>query len=226
MSNPLSRILGWLHAGYPEGVPPKDYYPLLALLTRTLEEDELDQIIATVIRENPDGDISTDDVHETIEKVKAAPIARADVHDVAARLAAVGWPLADLADAAEAVDQELGTGGTGSTAARSAEAPGILSRVDDWLSAGFPHGVPRQDRVPLLALLRRRLTDEEVDAIAHRLVREADEDGTISSLDAQSLIMETTREVPTPQELERVASRLAAKGWPLEREGRAVRDGA
>jgi hypothetical protein len=32
------NVLAWLHEGYPEGVPPKDYFPLLALLKRSLSE--------------------------------------------------------------------------------------------------------------------------------------------------------------------------------------------
>ena len=37
----LDNVLGWLHEGYPEGVPPKDYFPLLALLKRSLTEEEV-----------------------------------------------------------------------------------------------------------------------------------------------------------------------------------------
>lgn len=40
-SNVIDNVLGWLHEGYPEGVPPKDYFPLLALLKRSLTEDEV-----------------------------------------------------------------------------------------------------------------------------------------------------------------------------------------
>ncbi|HIY67382.1 MAG TPA: DUF3349 domain-containing protein, partial [Candidatus Agrococcus pullicola] len=28
----FSSVLEWMHRGYPEGIPPKDYFPLLALL--------------------------------------------------------------------------------------------------------------------------------------------------------------------------------------------------
>ena len=31
----FESVLRWLHEGYPEGVPPKDYFPLLALLKRS-----------------------------------------------------------------------------------------------------------------------------------------------------------------------------------------------
>lgn len=36
----LTSIVGWLRAGYPNGVPEQDYIPLFALLTRRLSETE------------------------------------------------------------------------------------------------------------------------------------------------------------------------------------------
>ena len=36
-----------------------------------------------------------------------------------------------------------------------------VSRVLDWLRAGYPGGVPGPDRVPLLALLRNTPLTEE-----------------------------------------------------------------
>ena len=46
-------MLGWLHQGYPEGVPPKDYFPLLALLKRSLTEDEVVKAAQTVLKSAP-----------------------------------------------------------------------------------------------------------------------------------------------------------------------------
>jgi transcription-repair coupling factor (superfamily II helicase) len=37
-------VLDWLVAGYPTGIPPKDYVPVLALLRRRLTEDEVRQV--------------------------------------------------------------------------------------------------------------------------------------------------------------------------------------
>ena len=34
MANPVGKVLDWLRAGYPDGVPPRDYFPLIALLRR------------------------------------------------------------------------------------------------------------------------------------------------------------------------------------------------
>lgn len=39
LSDVLNRVLGFLRAGYPDGVPTNDYVPLLALLRRRLTEE-------------------------------------------------------------------------------------------------------------------------------------------------------------------------------------------
>src|SRR5262249_18790942 len=46
----LDNVLGWLHEGYPEGVPPKDYFPLLALLNRSLSEEEVVKAAKAVLK--------------------------------------------------------------------------------------------------------------------------------------------------------------------------------
>ena len=40
----LRGVMDWLLEGYPAGVPPKDYIPLVALLRRRLGDDEIRQI--------------------------------------------------------------------------------------------------------------------------------------------------------------------------------------
>jgi uncharacterized protein DUF3349 len=49
---------------------------------------------------------------------------------------------------------------------------GLLTRIVAFLRAGYPEGVPANDYIPLLALLRRRLSDDEVDTerVKRRLV--------------------------------------------------------
>ena len=46
--------------------------------------------------------------------------------------------------------------------AREGRSRNVVSRVLDWLRAGYPDGVPQQDYVALLGILRRHLTDEEI----------------------------------------------------------------
>ena len=38
----------------------------------------------------------------------------------------------------------------------------IISRVIDWLSVGYPKDVPVQDRAAVMAILKMRLTDEQL----------------------------------------------------------------
>lgn len=235
-STPLASILGWLHAGYPEGVPPKDFYPLLALLARTLDDDELDQIVTTLIEESRDGTIHERQVSKAIEEVKQAPPNQSDVRDVAARLAAAGWPLGDpdaprLGERSPAAAGRFGQAATpepaASSSAQASSAPAdaatvssgssIVQRIADWFDIGYPEGVPATDRVPILALLRRRLTDDEVEQIARRLEHESEGEAVAPGA-AETLIAEVTQADATEHDLERVAARLAARGWPLAME--------
>jgi uncharacterized protein YcgL (UPF0745 family) len=89
---------------------------------------------------------------------------------------------------------------------------GFLARIVAWLNAGYPDGVPGPDRVPLLALLTRRLSDDEVKAVAQELTDE----GHFDHVDIGVLITQITDELPAPQDVERVRERLATKGWPLD----------
>ncbi|BBZ65733.1 hypothetical protein MINS_11620 [Mycolicibacterium insubricum] len=93
--NPLDEVLGWLHQGYPQGVPPKDYFPLLALLKRSLTEDEVVQAAREVLGEAVDQPaVTTGEIRQAIERVTEKEPSVEEVHQVAARLASVGWPLA------------------------------------------------------------------------------------------------------------------------------------
>ena len=90
----LENVLGWLHKGYPEGVPPKDYYPLLALLKRSLSEDEVVQAAQTILRETDfDTPVTADQIRQAISAVIAKEPNPDEVNQVASRLASVGWPL-------------------------------------------------------------------------------------------------------------------------------------
>ena len=72
--------------------------------------------------------------------------------------------------------------------------------------------MPGPDRVPLFALLRPRLTDDEVKAVAKELM----DRGEFDQVDIGVLITQITDELPAPADIERVRARLAAKGWPLD----------
>jgi hypothetical protein len=88
----------------------------------------------------------------------------------------------------------------------------FLNSVVAWLRAGYPEGIPPTDSVPVLALLSRRLSNEDVKLVTRELIARGDFD----HVDIGVLITQITDELPTPDDVERVRERLAAKGWPLE----------
>ena len=88
----------------------------------------------------------------------------------------------------------------------------FLTKIVAWITSGYPEGVPGPDRVPLFALLRPRLTDDEVKVVATELMNR----GEFDHVDIAVLITQMTDELPAPADVERVRNRLAAKGWPLD----------
>ena len=88
----------------------------------------------------------------------------------------------------------------------------FLARIVAWITAGYPEGVPGPDRVPLFALMKQRLTDDEVKAVATELMNR----GEFDHVDIGLLITQITDDLPAPEDVERVRARLAARGWPLD----------
>lgn len=88
----------------------------------------------------------------------------------------------------------------------------FLTSVVAWLRAGYPDGIPPTDYFPVLALLSRRLSNDEVKLVSRELMQRGDFD----HVDIGVLITQLTDELPSPVDVERVRERLAAKGWPLD----------
>ena len=87
--------------------------------------------------------------------------------------------------------------------------PPVLDSIVGWLRAGYPQGVPEQDYIPLLALLARRLTSEEVEAVATQLVRQGE---PIDPTDIGTLITKVTNELPRDEDIARVRKQLETAG--------------
>ncbi|MFB1295852.1 DUF3349 domain-containing protein [Mycobacterium sp. pW049] len=92
--NAFANVLGWLHQGYPQGVPQTDYFALLALLARTLTEDEVVKVAQTVLKSNDSDSVTPEEIRAAIHLVTDKEPNPEEMHQVAARLASVGWPLA------------------------------------------------------------------------------------------------------------------------------------
>jgi hypothetical protein len=88
----LNKIVGWLRAGYPEGVPQHDYIPLFALLGSQLTNDEV-TLIADELAFSADPE-SAGAIKKAIGAITNTTPSDADIARVRSRLAAGGWPLA------------------------------------------------------------------------------------------------------------------------------------
>ncbi|OLT41323.1 hypothetical protein BJF86_15815 [Serinicoccus sp. CNJ-927] len=93
------------------------------------------------------------------------------------------------------------------------ERSGILRRVVEWLRAGYPEGVPDGDYVALLGVLRRKLTEDDIEAIVAELL--ADSDGAVTQEQIRELIWSYALQEATDKDVARVSAHLAAGGWPL-----------
>ena len=197
----VQRIVQWLRAGYPDGVPQQDYVALLGILRRSLTESEIAHVVAELTNEAAAEHLLTpQQVEQRIHDVVKGPINHDDVHRVSARLAAAGWPLGSPTSAAVLTDDE--------------SRPGLVGRVVEWLRQGYPAGLPDHDYVPLVALLRRRLSDDEVREVSRLLA----DGGTISAdrVDIGTAIAMVTSEMPSEEDIDRVRSYLSEHGWPRD----------
>jgi Protein of unknown function (DUF3349) len=88
----LTKIVGWLRAGYPEGVPQQDYQPLFALLGSQLTNDEV-TLVADDLAFSSDPE-SAEAIKKAIGNITHTPVHDSDIARVRAHLAAGGWPLA------------------------------------------------------------------------------------------------------------------------------------
>jgi Protein of unknown function (DUF3349) len=90
--------------------------------------------------------------------------------------------------------------------------PPILSKIIEWLRAGYPEGVPDVDYLPLFALLGSQLTNDEVNAIADELAHDSKPESAES---IRKAITDVSHHKPSDADVNRVRARLAGAGWPL-----------
>lgn len=106
--------------------------------------------------------------------------------------------------------------------AAASSAANFFRSVIRWLQVGYPDGVPGPDRIALLALLRSTpLTEEEITEVVDAIDEEPDHEPVDRDVIAD-FISDMTHYDAGPENIARVAARLAAAGWPLS--GIAVED--
>ena len=95
----------------------------------------------------------------------------------------------------------------------------LFESILNWLRAGYPEGVPGPDRVPLLALLRSTpLTEEQIKDVVRNITASdsgALADGEITTDEIGEFISDVTHHDAGSENVQRVAAKLAAAGWPL-----------
>jgi Protein of unknown function (DUF3349) len=95
----------------------------------------------------------------------------------------------------------------------------LVHSILDWLRAGYPEGVPGPDRVPLLALLRATpLTEDQIKEVVHNLTADGSAalaDGAIGEDEIAGFIKDVSHHDAGPENVHRVAAKLASAGWPL-----------
>ncbi|MGX6397388.1 DUF3349 domain-containing protein [Rothia kristinae] len=94
--------------------------------------------------------------------------------------------------------------------------PNFVSSLIQWLRAGYPHGMPSQDYIPLMAVLRRRLGEEEIQDVTRQLAAA----GLVpaDSVDIGVEITKVTDEMPSPTDVRRVEDNLRSLGRAEDQE--------
>ncbi len=90
-----------------------------------------------------------------------------------------------------------------------------LRGVVDWLLEGYPAGVPPKDHIPLIVLLRRRLTDDEVSAVAREISELGYDD--VRAADIGVSTSRITDALPSEEDVTGVERHLYQyHDWPVE----------
>ena len=92
-----------------------------------------------------------------------------------------------------------------------------VSGIIAFLRAGYPSGAPAIGYVPLLALLPRRVSDDEIMTITSKLL--APKRRLIDNADVGVEITRVTDEMPSVDDIDRVQRRLAALRWAGGQQG-------
>ncbi|PXX02396.1 DUF3349 domain-containing protein [Mycolicibacterium moriokaense] len=98
-------------------------------------------------------------------------------------------------------------------------ATSLVNSILNWLRAGYPEGVPGPDRVPLLALLRATpLTEDQIKEVVRNITADGSSalaDGEIGEDEIAAFIKDVSHHDAGPENVQRIAAKLAAAGWPL-----------
>lgn len=92
-----------------------------------------------------------------------------------------------------------------------------VAKMLQWLKQGYPQGIPPNDFPPVLNVLHRNLTDDEIVAIADQLALQSVSQGVeeVTADQIRDMVKQQAFQHCTDDELRRVSVVLAQGGWPL-----------
>src|ERR1700722_15798323 len=99
ISSLLQSIVDFVRAGYPEGVPERDYFPIFALLRRRLSDAEVAELAEELVAVSPDPGVAAPRIRRAIESITKESASDEDLARVQNRLAGVGLHLDDVGSA-------------------------------------------------------------------------------------------------------------------------------
>lgn len=88
----IGRVVTWLRAGYPEGIPTGDYVALLGVLRRRLREEEIQEIVEQLAAQRS-LDVTSERIRELIREYSLQEPHEGDVARVTTLLAQAGYPV-------------------------------------------------------------------------------------------------------------------------------------
>jgi Protein of unknown function (DUF3349) len=95
--SPISKMLTWLRAGYPEGIPQRDFPSVLLVLQQNLSEADIEAIaddLALQSVSNGSSPVSAEQIRVMVRDHTFQAATDDDLRRVSAVLAQGGWPLA------------------------------------------------------------------------------------------------------------------------------------
>jgi hypothetical protein len=84
-----------------------------------------------------------------------------------------------------------------------------ISRIRAWFRVGYPTDAPPHGYIPILALLPRRLTNDEISIVTTKLM--TPRRWPVSTVDIGVEVTKITRELPSSTDIARVQRRLDAR---------------
>lgn len=95
-----------------------------------------------------------------------------------------------------------------------------IVRILEWLRAGYPEGIPPNDFPPVLGVLRRNLSESDIEAIADELALQCVSGGVrpVTADEIRAMVHDQVMQKASPDDIARVSAKLAAGGWPLAKE--------